>query len=110
MKSQQIKTADGKPNYAVTITNNEPKIAEDRDTGVKKTVTGAPSVPSFVDLPAPAQAAMSKPVRYAVTESGEFIAYNPEESDLNGNGVSLRAHLAKYDPETDEFVVLEFVK
>jgi hypothetical protein len=115
MQTKKIKSVkDGsnpKPWYSVEVSSGIPEIAEDKDGGTGLDMGGGtqPSVPSFVDLPDPAQAAMQKDAIYAVTGSGEFIAYEPG-TNLSEHGVSLRAHLAWYDSETDEFTVLEFIE
>lgn len=95
--------------YGVEISNGEPEIVADNDGGLSATVTGTANVPSFVDLPDPAQGSMSTDVVYAVTTDGEFIAYE-KGTELSQHGVSLRAHLAWYDSAADEFTVLEFVE
>lgn len=98
------------PWYELEVRNDAPYIVADKDGGTAFDMSDtAHKAPSFVDLPDPAQRAMSKDVVYAVTESGEFIAYEPGD-DLASQGISLRAHLAFYDSEADEFTVLEFTE
>jgi len=98
------------PWYVVEINDKIPEITEDKDGGTEFDMGGMkPSVPSFVDLPDPAQAAMQKDAVYAVTEKGEFIAYG-QGTNLAEHGISLRAHLAWYDSAVDEFTVLELVE
>lgn len=115
MKKRQIKSVrdetDPHPWYSVEVSNEIPEIAEDRDGGTSFDLGDGtqPKVPSFVDLPDPAQKAMSKDAVYAVTEAGEFIAYEPG-TDLVAEGISLRAHLEWCDSEANEFTVFEFVE
>lgn len=100
---------DPHPWYDVEVNNGQPEILADKDGGLDGEVTGAAAVPDFADLPDPARRAMSSDVVYAVTEAGEFIAYEAG-TDLSEHGVSLRAHLGWYDSEADEFTVLEFTE
>lgn len=113
VQKRQIRSVESGDNphpwYELQINSDEPEITADKDGGLGPTVTGPANVPDFVDLPAPAQRAMSKDVVYAVTGAGEFIAYETG-TDLSERGVSLRAHLAWYDSEADEFTILEFVE
>lgn len=97
------------PWYEVEMNNDEPEIIRDSDGGTETSVTGTANVPDFADLPTPAQSAVSKDVVFAVTEGGEFIAYE-KGTELAEHNISLRAHLAWYDSETDEFTVLDFVE
>lgn len=113
VRKRQIRSVESDdhptPWYEIQITNGEPEITADKDGGLDGTVTGTANVPDFVDLPTPARAAMAKDAVYAVTEGGEFIAYEPGII-LSEHGVSLRAHLAWYDSDADEFTILEFVE
>lgn len=109
---KSVKSADDPhPWYDVQVNSDIPEIAEDRDGGTDFDMGGGtqPQVPSFVDLPEPAQKAMSSDVVYAVTESGEFIAYE-QGTGLSEHGISLRAHLAWYDSDANEFTVLDFIE
>lgn len=116
MKTKPIQSVkdpdDSHPWYEVDINaDGEPEIATDNDGGTGFDMGGGTTatVPNFVDLPSPAQKAMSKDTVYAVTTDGQFIAYD-RGTTLADHGVSLRAHLAWYDAATDEFIVLEFVE
>lgn len=114
VKNRQIKSIkdsnEPQPWYDVQISDGLPEVVSDNDGGTGFDMSGvAASTPAFSSLPNPAASAMANDAIYAVTESGEFIAYEPG-TNLSENGVSLRAHLAWYDSETDEFTVLEFVE
>lgn len=101
---------DSHPWYVTEITNGLLEITEDMDGALDVDLRGAtPNVPDHVDLPEQAQAAMDSDAVYAVTTDGEFIAYEPS-ADLAAHDISLRAHLAWYDSDADEFTVLEFVE
>lgn len=113
-KYKQIKSvkdpSTSQPWYDVQISSGLPEVVSDNDGGTSFDMSGvSASTPSFSSLPSPAASAMAADAIYAVTESGDFIAYEPG-TDLSEHGISLRAHLAWYDSDTDEFTVLEFVE
>jgi hypothetical protein len=108
---QSVKDAtDPRPWYEVHISSGRPEVVSDNDGGTNFDMSGTSAkTPSWSSLPDPAGSLMSSDAIYAVTESGEFIAYKPGKI-LAEEGISLRAHLAWYDSATDEFTVLEFVE
>lgn len=114
VKTKQITSVkdpdDGHPWYDVQINSGLPEVASDNDGGTSFDMSDvSASTPPFSSLPSPAASAMAEDAVYAVTESGEFIAYEPGR-DLSEQGISLRAHLAWYDSSSDEFTVLDFVE
>lgn len=98
------------PWYDLEIRDNAPYIVTDKDGGTSVDLSdSAHSVPSFSSLPEPAASVMSSDAVYAVTDGGDYIAYEPG-TELSDQDVSLRAHLASYDSASDEFTLLEFVE
>jgi hypothetical protein len=108
MQTKQItsvKDADNpKPWYEIDLSNAPPEITQDNDGGTDHDTASA-SIESIngADADNPSQ-----DVVYAVTEGGRYIC-SPRGYDLSQDGISLRAHLAWYDADADEFTVLEFV-
>lgn len=100
-----------KPWYDVQINSDgRPEIAADNDGGTSFDMSGvAAASPSWSNAPSPPAKAMSTDAIFAVTGSGDFIAYTPG-TDVSEQGVTLRAHLAWYDSGTNEFTVLDFVE
>lgn len=111
---QQIKSvkeaSNPKPWYDVQINSGLPEIVSDNDGGTTFDMSGASAnTPSWSSAASPPAASMTTDVIYAVTESGDFVAYTPGAS-LSSHGVSLRAHLAWYDSAANEFTILDFVE
>lgn len=110
---KQIKSdsdpSNTKPWYDVQIDNGLPKVADHADADVPDNAGLAGSEaksPSWSSASGPPAKSMQQDVIYAVTESGEFVAYTDQDEDVP----PLLAHLAWYDNSTDEFTVLEFVE
>lgn len=113
VKKRQIQSVEDESSpkvwYETAIKNGQPEILEDRDGGLSTTITGTATVPNFADISSPAKQPISMDVSYAVTADGKFIAYD-SDADVSDHGVNLRAQLAWYDSDADEFTVLEFVE
>lgn len=114
VNKKQIKSvkdpAAPQPWYDVQISNGLPEVVSDNDGGTAFDMAGVSAkTPAFSSLPSPAASAMAENAIYAVTDGGEFIAYEPG-AVLEDEGISLRAHLAWYDSATGEFTILNFVE
>jgi len=109
MITKQIKSvkdgSNAKPWYEIDLSNAPPEITQDNDGGTGHD-TAFVSVESVgdVDPDDPSRNAV-----YAVTDGGRYICY-PQSYRLSQDAISLRAHLAWYDSDADEFTVLEFVE
>lgn len=102
--------SDPRPWYDVRISSGLPEITSDNDGGTTFDMSGiSASTPSWSAAPSPPAEPMITDVIYAVTESGEFAAFTPA-TDVSEHAVNLRAHLAWYNSETNEFTVLDFVE
>lgn len=98
---------DSSPWYVVETDQDELVITEDADGGRESALANVrTNLPGHVDLPGSSAVSESGQVTYAVTESGEFIAYDPANADIP----PLRAHLGWYDPSSDVLTLLEFVE
>jgi len=97
------------PWYVVEVKDGDVVVTEDKDGGRESGLsTAAIAIPDHVDIPNAAEVSGSGWVRYAVTEDGEFISYDPME--LNTDVPSLRAHLGLYNPTADTLTLLEFIE
>lgn len=96
---------DSLPWYEMDLSNAPPEITTDNDGGTDAD-TAKTTIEAIgeVDPDDPKQN-----VVYAVTVAGKYICY-PQGRNLTADGISLRAHLAWYDAENDEFTILEFVE
>lgn len=112
MNTKQISSVedadDPHPWYDVQITDGRPEIASDSDggTGFDMSATKA-QAPDWASAPSPPARATQTDVTYAVTEAGEFSAYTAADVE---DVPPLRAHLAWYDADADEFTVVEFTE
>lgn len=102
---------DSRPWYKVEITDGTPRVVEQADADVPDDAGlegQTASSPEWSSLPNPPQQPMEYDATYAVSKSGDLIAFSPQGdlSDLP----ELLAHVAWYDAEADEFTVLEFVE
>lgn len=102
---QSVKDASNpKPWYEVNLENGPPEITDDSDGETDFNASEA-TVEAVGDINPDA------PVTdciYAVTVDGRYICY-PKGRDLFDDEISLRAHLAWYDSDIDEFTAIEFV-
>lgn len=111
------------PWYAVEVQGSDVVVAEDKDGGRRSDglSVAATKVPDHVDLPDAATQPVNGRVQYAVTEDGEFIAFDP---DANPDLPEIRCKLGWYfadggthfhggdriDVPADTMLLLDFVE